>query len=500
MTAITQMFVPSPQQVFGKSNLLVLVEGLDYDYNDKDEEYSTNSRSDVIWAVNLDFANKRIYQLSIPRDMVATMPNGTQAKINQAQSDGGVKEAKSVIARWLGIPGFDRYVILRIDATKEFIDAIGGVDVDVKSSNCLHYKTDCTGDTLDYDDTWGHLHIHLKEGLQHLDGEQAVAYMRFRHDWCSDPCRIMRQQQVLARAGRQDQGRPRQHVACTWAISRPSSANTCRPISPTQELFSIATYFQGMPIRRDRERSSSVHRRRRLAELRRFARARHAARAQLVATMLVAPPAPVPSPDAMALAAIRAATLRVDIENGSGVSGRRAPRRDRAEAGRIHDRRRRRRRSLRLRHDRDSRALERHVCRSESAQRAAAGLREAVVVPDPSPSSSPAATATHDQRRDGHRRQRSCEKSSAECCRITRDRAGVGVSQGHHRVVGRRTDRSAAGARSCTAATVPPAFVTPQTNVHLEFSSDVVRAALSRDARASDRRSLAAAASHRADV
>ncbi len=76
----------------------MLVEGLDYDYTAKDEEFSTNSRSDVIWAVNLDFANKRIYQLSIPRDMVATMPNGTQAKINQAQSDGGVKEAKQVIA------------------------------------------------------------------------------------------------------------------------------------------------------------------------------------------------------------------------------------------------------------------------------------------------------------------------------------------------------------------------------------------------------------------
>src|SRR5271165_3196220 len=84
VTQITQMFVPSPQQVFGKQNLLVLVEGLDYDYTANDEEFSTNSRSDVIWAVNLDFANNRIYELSIPRDMVAMMPNGTRAKINQA--------------------------------------------------------------------------------------------------------------------------------------------------------------------------------------------------------------------------------------------------------------------------------------------------------------------------------------------------------------------------------------------------------------------------------
>ena len=45
------------------------------------------------------------------------------------------------------------------------------------------------------------------------------------------------------------------------------------------------------------------------------------ARAQLVAIMLVAPPVPVPSPDALALAAIPAATLRVDIENGSSIAG-----------------------------------------------------------------------------------------------------------------------------------------------------------------------------------
>lgn len=136
VTTITQMFVPAPEQVFGKQNLLVLIEGLDYDYTAKDEEFSTNSRSDAIWAVNLDFPNKRIYQLSIPRDMIATLPNGTQGKINQAQSDGGVKEAKSVIANWLGIPGFDRYMILRIDATKEFVDALGGIDLYVRSSDC----------------------------------------------------------------------------------------------------------------------------------------------------------------------------------------------------------------------------------------------------------------------------------------------------------------------------------------------------------------------------
>ncbi len=320
VTAIAQIFVPTPQQVFGRQNLLVLVEGLDYDYTSKDEEYSSDSRSDVIWAVNLDFANKRVYQLSIPRDMIATMPNGSQAKINQAQSEGGVKEAKSVIADWLGIPGFDRYVILRIDATKAFIGAIGGVDVDVKSSDCLRYNTGCTGERLDYDDTWGHLHIHLKEGMQHLDGPAAVGYMRFREDWCSDPCRIMRQQQVLRALVtklKSNQVNTIMHLGTLLAVFR----KYVQTDFTDPEIVSLADYYQGIP-------SSSIV----SAQVPYTADVDlpnygdslvpdTGARAHLVATMLVTPPTPIPSPDAMTLAAIAPSTLRVDVENGSGVSG-----------------------------------------------------------------------------------------------------------------------------------------------------------------------------------
>jgi len=192
---IARALVPSPQRLFGKSQLRVLVVGLDYDYTDKDQPFSKNSRSDVIMAVNLDFANHRIYELSVPRDMVATLPNGQVAKINQAQADGGIRESQAVVAKWLGIPGFDRYVVLRINTTKDLIDAIGGVNVDVENSDALMHEG--PNGPINYDDNWGHLHVHLKPGLQHLDGTQAVGYARFRHDWCSDPCRIMRQQQVL---------------------------------------------------------------------------------------------------------------------------------------------------------------------------------------------------------------------------------------------------------------------------------------------------------------
>ena len=197
VASLTQAAVPEPAALFGKNSLKVLVVGLDYDYDEKDQETSARSRSDIIMAINLDFAKQHVYELSVPRDMVATLPNGTQAKINQAQSDGGIAESQRVVAQWLGIPGFDRFVVLRIDTMKDLIDAVGGVDVPVKTSDCLRYNTGCAGGSINYDDSWGHLHVHLREGLQHLSGDQAVGYARFRHDWCSDPCRIMRQQQVV---------------------------------------------------------------------------------------------------------------------------------------------------------------------------------------------------------------------------------------------------------------------------------------------------------------
>ena len=168
------MLMPDAPTVFGKDRVRVLLIGLDYDYDRLDQETSKTSRSDIIMALDLDFKDHRLNELSVPRDMVATMPNGQQAKINQAQSEGGIKESKSVIARWLGIPPFDNYIIMRIDTSKDIVNAIGGVDVDVENSDALR-GTGKNG-PVDYDDSWGHLHVHLKPGWQHLNGAQAVGY------------------------------------------------------------------------------------------------------------------------------------------------------------------------------------------------------------------------------------------------------------------------------------------------------------------------------------
>jgi LCP family protein required for cell wall assembly len=317
--AISQMFVANPQKMFGKNNIIVLVEGLDYDYTDSDQPFSTSSRSDVIWVVNFDFANKQIYELSVPRDMLATYPDGSQKKINQAQSDGGPKEAEQVIARFLGIPHFDRYAVLRINGARQIIDAIGGVDVTVKNSDCLMYPGHCTNGAIDYDDTWGHLHIHFRPGFQHLNGAQAVEYARFRHDWCSDPCRIMRQQQV-ARAVIDKIKSNKLAMLLKLGSLIGIVRNNLQTNLSQSEMLSLATYYADvtpadfhsaqipytgdvmMPDGDDLIPNQTVM-------------------AQQVQHMLISPPAPEPSPSAVALAAIAPGTLRVDVENGSGVPG-----------------------------------------------------------------------------------------------------------------------------------------------------------------------------------
>lgn len=198
---IVNIFIPAPEDLFGKQRISILFLGIDYNYTDRDIEFSNGARSDTIFVVTLDFPTRGVSMLSVPRDMGVVYENGREDKINAAYAEGGAWESDHVIGGFLGLPRlpngkyFDRYVVLRVDATKDLINAIGGIDLDVMNSNALLHAG--PNGPLDYDDNWGHLHIHLKPGMQHLTGEQAVGYARFRHDWCSDPCRIKRQQQVV---------------------------------------------------------------------------------------------------------------------------------------------------------------------------------------------------------------------------------------------------------------------------------------------------------------
>jgi len=175
---------PDLVEIFGKPKLRVLVLGLDENWTGKDEMYTNAARSDTMLAVNVDLASHQVAIVSIPRDLWVHIPKSGYGKINEAIADAGPLRSVKTVVDNLNFPPFDNYVVLRIDATKNMVNAIGGLDVNVEKD-------------MDYDDSWGHLHIHLKKGPQHLNGEQTVGYIRFRHDPEGDFGRMRRQRQVI---------------------------------------------------------------------------------------------------------------------------------------------------------------------------------------------------------------------------------------------------------------------------------------------------------------
>ena len=312
VVGIVNYFVPSPDSMFGKERIFVLLLGLDYDYSALDEPTSKDARTDKIEAFALDFPSKVIESVAVPRDMDAIV-NGHEDKINDAYHYGGVKNTDAVVGAFLGLPKndggtyFDRYVTLRINASKDVINAIGGLDVPVT-------------ETLNYDDTWGHLHIHFKPGLQHMDGDEAVSYARFRHDACSDPCRIKRQQQIehlTIEKLKNDKFNDLTHIVSLIDVIRKNvdtnlTADEMKSLGWAFRDLNIAdVHSTQIPYVADKELNCCGD----------VLIPDDAGRTKIVTEFIGPYRAATPPPSAEALAAVRPADLRIDVRNGSGVPG-----------------------------------------------------------------------------------------------------------------------------------------------------------------------------------
>lgn len=307
LSVLIQSAAPTPQQLFNKDRIMILVVGRDYDYNEKDEETSKAARSDVIQVYSLDFANHKINELSVLRDTDVILPNGREAKINQALSDGGIPEAQAVIAKFLDIPPFDRWVALRINSAKSVVDAIGGVDIVVT-------------ETLDYDDSWGHLHIHFKPGKYHMNGEQAISYARFRHDWCGDPCRTKRQQQVIHAIADKLKNNKLNDLAHAASLVNIVLHNVDTNMS-SSELTSLAASFSDMDPKAIQFATLPYVDTKDTAVAGNTLIIDPNVKRKMVQKLLLEPPAPVATADAGALANLAPSSVKVDVKNGTGIAG-----------------------------------------------------------------------------------------------------------------------------------------------------------------------------------
>ena len=159
----------------------------------------------VMMIVHVDPDNNSVYMVSIPRDSWVYVPmNGEMHKIDQAflfgsaqnsNFDDGVRVARQTVEQDYGIT-IDRYAWVGLDGFAKVIDTLGGVDIDV-----THPIVDDTypDDTrANPNDPFAVKRLYLAPGPQHLNGLEALEYVRSRHaDLIGDIGRTNRQQEIL---------------------------------------------------------------------------------------------------------------------------------------------------------------------------------------------------------------------------------------------------------------------------------------------------------------
>lgn len=129
------------------------------------------SRSDSIMLMRIGAGHDA--RLSIPRDTVIEIPGHGLQKINAAYAFGGPALSISVIKRWLDIP-INHVVEVNFEDFPQLIDAMGGVD----------YTGGCVVSRIDGGFRNGGYTLRLRSGTHHLDGKQALALARTRHNLC----------------------------------------------------------------------------------------------------------------------------------------------------------------------------------------------------------------------------------------------------------------------------------------------------------------------------
>jgi LCP family protein required for cell wall assembly len=143
--------------------------------------------------VRFNPSTKKVVMLSIPRDLWVPLSTGGTAKIDGAYSYGGAGAAIATVENNFGIH-IDDYIWIGLAGLVHVIDAIGGIDV-VTGAPVMddYYPHDIgKGDPYEY------LRVAVMGGPQHLNGTNALQYVRSRHnDLGSDFGRSARQQQVL---------------------------------------------------------------------------------------------------------------------------------------------------------------------------------------------------------------------------------------------------------------------------------------------------------------
>lgn len=171
-----------PPEWQGEERVNIMLLGVD----SRDADQHGNTRSDTIMVLSVDPLTKQAHLFSVLRDTYVPIPGHGQNRVNAAHALGGPTLAMQTVSELLDLP-IHYYVSIDFEGFIALVDAIGGIEFEVEKNMRYVDPTD--------DPAYGT--IDLKAGLQVLDGEKALQYVRFRHDRYSDYSRTERQRNLM---------------------------------------------------------------------------------------------------------------------------------------------------------------------------------------------------------------------------------------------------------------------------------------------------------------
>ena len=153
----------------------------------REKELTKNTRSDTIIIASINEETGAVKLCSVYRDSYLNLSNDSYNKCNAAYAKGGPKQAINMLNMNLDMNITD-FVTIGFDGLADVVDAVGGVEVDIKEAEIVHlnnYQISMVGKSSDgetFTATEGTDYTAVKSaGLQTLNGLQATAYCRIRY-------------------------------------------------------------------------------------------------------------------------------------------------------------------------------------------------------------------------------------------------------------------------------------------------------------------------------
>jgi LCP family protein required for cell wall assembly len=171
--------------------LNVLIVGSDSRDPEASKETSSNWRADTLIVMHIPADHKEAQLVSIPRDLYVQIPSasdapcesGSRGKINASFAFGGLPRAVRTVECMTGVR-LDHVLAIDFGGFKEVTDALGGVDLKVEQSITSIHKPYRT----------------FKKGTMHMNGAQALDWIRQRKQFPQGDFARMRHQQEFLRA------------------------------------------------------------------------------------------------------------------------------------------------------------------------------------------------------------------------------------------------------------------------------------------------------------